>query len=240
MSQRLLTDAEAQTYQEIIDGYQPGRQTVEDFSGSKFAVIAGPTGAGKDTLRSAMIERSPYFASVLSTTSRPPRPGEQDGIDYHFRPLEFFEKGFKEQRFLQAALVHSQQISCLDINDIRKLGPRQIGLSILIVQTEIGLRALNPKLKTIFLIPPDLDTLLARMQAGREVGQDEVSRRLNAAKAELQIALRQPDYYCIVSDDVQRMVATALQFLIEERLDDSENTRARSIIEKILEELQTA
>jgi guanylate kinase len=234
---RLLTETEAAAYQKLIDRYEPSQQTIEDFARSNFAVIAGPTGAGKDTLRNALISNSRRFARVLSTTSRPPRPGEQDGVHYHYRPLEFFEEGFKERRFLQAAVVHNQQISCLDIKDIHALN-RQIGLSILIVQTEVDLRSLNPQMKTIFLTPPDLNTLLARMKAGREAGQDEINRRLSAAKAELQIALSQPNYYCVVNDSIERMVDLARRFLLEHEVNKEEDAQARRTIEELLGQLQ--
>jgi guanylate kinase len=150
MKFRLLSEKEAHEYKNIIDGYHPSAQTVYEFARSRFAVIAGPTGAGKDTLRNSLVAASTQFVPILSTTTRPPRPGEKDGVQYHFRDLKYIEKGFSEQRFLQAALVHNQQVSCLDLAEIHKLNENQVGLSILIVQTEIEMRKLNPALKTIF------------------------------------------------------------------------------------------
>lgn len=237
MEARLFTPEEAKHYKEITEQYVPSRETIFAFADSSFAVIAGPTGAGKDTVRNELLSRSSDFVRILSTTSRPPRPHEKDGIDYHFRALEYFDDGLEEHRFLQAAVVHNQQISCLDIKDINQLHSYQIGLSILIVQTEIQLRVLNPELKTVFLIPPDTKTLLERMQADRELSPEELSRRTDAAKSELDIALSQSGYACIINDDLQRACDQTEKFVREGLRDEEENNRARSVVRTILNEL---
>lgn len=239
MKQRLLTEAEAHDYKNIIDGYHPSAQTVYEFARSRFAVIAGPTGAGKDTIRDALAQ-SPTFIKILSTTSRPPRPHEKDGVEYHFRDLNFFDQGLGEKRFLQAALVHNQQISCLDIADIHNLNENQIGLGILIVQTEIQLRALNPSLKTVFVVPPSLAILSQRMREGRGEGEEEIARRTAAAKLELSIALNQPNYYCVVNDDLATAISTTKLFLETGVRDNVAETQARNTIRTILYELEGA
>lgn len=238
MGQRLLTEQEAHDYKNIIDGYHPGAQTVYEFARSRFAVIAGPTGAGKDTLRNALVASSPNFISILSTTSRPLRPGEQEGVEYHFRDLKFINQGFSEKRFLQAALVHNQQIACLDLAEIHRLNENQIGLSILIVQTEAQLRKLNPNLRTIFVVPPSLAVLTERMQTGRNEDEAEIARRITAAKTELAIALRSPGYFCIINDDIERMRGLAEKFLVDGRHDEAEDKAARAAAEAILNELE--
>lgn len=239
MGQRLLTEQEVQDYKNIVDSYHPSAQTVYDFARSRFAVIAGPTGAGKDTIRNELA-KSPQYINILSTTSRPFRPSEQEGVEYHFRDLKFFDQGFEEKRFLQAAVVHNQQISCLDIAEVHKLNENQIGLGILIVQTEIQLRTLNSDLKTIFVVPPSLVVLDQRMRIGRDEDNAEIARRMAAAKNELQIALKHPDYYCIVNDDLVRAVNLSREFLESGVRDNVAETEARNVIREILNELEGA
>jgi guanylate kinase len=134
--------------------------------------------------------------------------------------------------------VHNQQLSCLDIKEVQKLNNSQIGLIILIVQTEIELRALNKNLQTIFIVPPDLGTLLSRMQAGREVTNDEIKRRLEAAKIELQIARTQADYYCIVNDNISEMTDQAQKFLETGERDGRVDQSGRAAIERVLLQLE--
>lgn len=240
MKLRLLTSEEAENYRNIIDGYHPSAQTVYNFARSKFAVIAGPTGVGKDTVRNALAEHGPEFVKILSSTSRPMRNGEQDDVDYHFRELEYFEEGLTQRRFLQAALVHKQQISCLDITEIAKLNEAQIGISILIVQTEQELRSLNSDLKTIFLVPPSLPALLSRMHTGKEITSEETKRRLEAAKTELEIALRSKDYYCIINGDINQTIESARNFLVSNQRNEAGEQAARQTIQTVLGELSSS
>ena len=233
MKQRLLSPEKVEEYSVVVETYHPNGQVVIDFARSHFAVIAGPTGVGKDSLRNLLVQDQD-FIKILSTTSRPPRPNERDDVDYHFRDLDFFDQGIEERRFLQIALVHNQQLSCLDFRDVEQLASGQIGLSLLVVQTEISLRKLNPDLKTIFLVPPSMEELLERMQKDRKIAEDEIKRRVDAASSELQTALNQPSYYCIVNEDLNFAKELATKFLFTNDINAEENSKARNLIKDIL------
>ena len=235
---RLLTTSEAEHFKQIIDNYQPDNEVLDLFERSNFAVIAGPAGAGKDTLRNGLnVKHLGTYVPILSTTTRPPRAGEIDGRDYHFREISEVEKSLRSSDFFQAELVHNQQISCLHVNEIRKLGTEQIGLSILITKTENDLYQFKPDIKTIFLIPPDTETLRQRMQAKRLLDEAEIGRRLAAAKNEISHALEREHYYCLVSAAIPDMIAKAHTFLIEGKRDEAENQRARQTMATIMLEL---
>lgn len=237
MSQRLLKPEEVEEYRRVVGNYHPNDQIVVNFARSKFGVIAGPTGAGKDTLRNALVQ-DPNFVKILSTTSRPMRDGEEDGVEYHFRNLRFFDRGIEQQRFLQVALVHNQQLACLDFADIEQLNSEKIAIAILTVQIEIELRKLNPDMKTIFIIPPSKAELLNRInKEDHKMHEDEIARRLQAAKIELEIALGQPSYYCIVNDDINRIVNLTNNFLKNSIIDKAEDKKAREAINAVINEL---
>ncbi len=233
---RLLTQEEADEYRGFLETYQPSAETVYKFARSRFGVIAGPTGVGKDTLRNN-ITSSVGFVSILSTTTRPIRSGEQDGVQYHFRDISFVDQGFEERRFLQAEVVHDQQISFLDIAEIDKLNDQQVGLSILIVQTEMKLRNLNRDIMTAFVAPPSLEELERRITSSREMADDEIARRMHAAKTELEIALKQPSYQCVVNDSVERASAVMVDFFTNAKRNEAEDESARSTIASVINEM---
>jgi guanylate kinase len=233
---RLLTEKEAKQFATLLQNYQLNNEVLDQFRSSKFGVIAGPAGAGKDTLRDALIQKYPdKYLPILSTTTRPPRDGEVDGQIYHFREIGEVKEGLKKHEFFQTALVHGQQISCLHVDEIRKLQLGQWGLSILIPSTERELRDIKPDIKTIFLIPPSLDVLKSRMQAERTLGADEVNRRLQAGRKEMSTALEEPGYYCIVSDDISKMTAKAHELLQTQKRNSTEDRRARETIQHVLD-----
>lgn len=234
-----LNDEEIRTFAGLISDYRVNESAAKKFIDSSFACIAGPAGAGKDTIRNLLIASYPgKYAPVLSTTTRPPRAIEKDGIDYHFRSKEDVRKSLQSGEFFQAALVHNQQVSCLHISEIEKLMPGQIGLSILIVQTEIQLHETKPDIKTIFLIPPSLGELKRRMQSTRSLSEEEAGRRLTAARTELEIALKNPRYYCIVNDNLEEALEYAKEFFESGRFDRANDGASRRTIKSILEEMR--
>ncbi len=234
-----LSDDDRRDFELLIQNYEPSQQTIEVFADSKFAVIAGPAGAGKDTLRGKLVGLQPdKYRAILSTTTRGIRPREKDGIDYHFVDKETMRDGLRERRFLQAALVHKQQVSSLDINDIEGLGDDQTGLSILVVGTEQELRVYKPDIKTIFLVPPSLEAMKDRIsRATRNSNGAEIARRLEAAKNEIAFALENEDYYCLTTVDKDRTAGLVDNFITTSARDRSEDQKARKTMKEILEGL---
>lgn len=232
---RLLQQEELPRIKQLTDSYEPNQTVLDQFRSSKFAIIAGPSGAGKDTLRNLLIKSYPdCYQPVLSTTTRPMRHGEKDGVDYHFRSVESVEESLIKKEFFQAALVHNQQISCLHADEIRKLQPSQTGLSILIVQTEQQLSSLKDDIKTLFLIPPDIETLRERLSYERPLGNEEIERRMAAGQTELETALSRDDYYCLVSGEKSQLLHRAHSFFQSGATDQSADAQARRTIESIL------
>ena len=237
---QFLSEQELTVFKELINNYKMNSQAASEFIASNFAVIAGPAGAGKDTLRNMLTKDNPArYSAVLSTTTRPPRTGEKNAIDYHFRTKEEVRKSLEAGEFFQAALVHKQQVSCLHISEIQKLKPGQIGLSILIVQTEREMAKIKPDIRTLFIIPPNLDELKRRMQASRQLDNEEIERRLNAAKSELELALENTDYYCLVNDDLELTSRMARQFFEKGSIDSSEEAKDRQALGRLLDELSS-
>lgn len=234
---RLLTQDEANEYKEFLEGYQPSADTVYKFARSNFGVIAGPTGVGKDTLRNQLTV-NPEFTPILSTTTRPSRSGEADGVQYHFRDIKFIDEGFEERRFLQAEVVHDQQVSCLDITEIEKLNDQQVGLSILIVQTEVKLRQLNRDMMTVFIVPPNLDELERRITSSRDMQQDEILRRMHAARIEFEFAIHQPHYQCVINDDISRAVDVLRTYFLTKQFNQSEDYAARQVLQTCLDQMK--
>ena len=232
---RLLTRDEAEKFKQILPGYEANNQVLVQFKQSNFVVIAGPAGAGKDTLRNGLIHRYPdLYLPILSTTTRPPRLGEQDGKDYHFREVEQIEDSLEAREFFQVALVHDQQVSCLHVDEIKKLGGKQIGLSILVVEIEKKFHEIKPDMKTIFLIPPDLPELKLRMKSARSLNEDEIQRRLQAAKSEIAHALNASHYYCLVTESVDSVIEQSHAYLTDNVIDEAAHKAARARMNEIM------
>ncbi len=237
-SLRFLKSEEASQYNQILESYHPSGQVVFDFARSNFGIIAGPTGSGKDTIRRQLIALRPeVYRAILSTTSRPLRPGEQNGVDYHYHNLDFFDQGLDERRFLQVELVHGQQLSGLDFGDISNLDADHYGLGILVVQAEKKLRKLNANLRTVFIVPPSFQELMNRIQSSRAMKEDEIMRRMAAAKVEIELALSDQNYYLVLNDNLDEATSLADVYFQTGERDQTAEQSARDAMQQILSEL---
>lgn len=180
-------------------------------------IVSGPAGSGKTTLCGRMLdELSPKIQRIITATTRPPRDGEINLIDYYFLNDEEFDKAVEENQFYEHAKVHSYRYGILK-QEIKNKLDQNIDLLINIdVQGAQTLRKVanqDPDLKgrviSIFIMPPSVDVLDERLKnRGLDHGE-EIERRLNVAKKEVQYwvsydyciptGTREEDFACLLS-----------------------------------------
>ena len=172
--------------------------TIAGFSGSLF-VVAAPSGAGKSTLVNALLAQEPGIKLSISTTTRPPRPGEQDGREYHFTSAADFVERADRGEFLEWAEVHGNYYGTSRLLVEREM---KTGTDILLEIDWQGARQVRkqfPQAAGIFILPPSIDALEERL---KKRGQDEphvITRRLLAAGGEIAHA---PEFeYAIINEE---------------------------------------
>jgi len=172
-------------------------------------VITGPSGVGKGTLIRGLMERLPQLELSVSATTRPARPGEQHGVDYHFlTPAEF------EQRIAQSDFVEHADYAGRRYGTLRsELDSRvRAGVPVVLeieVQGARQVRAAMPEALQVFIAPPSLDALRTRLVGRGTDDPEEVERRLLVAEHELEA---QPEFGHVVVNDrleeaLQRLTA---------------------------------
>ncbi|MDP3668550.1 MAG: guanylate kinase [Telluria sp.] len=172
--------------------------TTPGFSGSLF-VVAAPSGAGKSTLVNALLAREPGIKLSISTTTRPPRPGEQDGREYHFTSADDFVARVAKGEFLEWAEVHGNYYGTSRLMVEKEM---KSGTDILLEIDWQGARQVKkqfPDAAGIFILPPSIAALEERLY---KRGQDEphvITRRLLAAGGEIAHA---PEFeYAIINEE---------------------------------------
>lgn len=180
-------------------------------------VLSGPSGAGKSSLiRKIEHEIGDYYFSI-STTTRPMREGEIEGVDYHFVTKEEFIKDIEEDEFLEHAIVHGNYYGT-------SLKPVKAALSqgkLVIFDIDVqGNTAVNNRLgditTSVFITPPSLSELKKRL-VNRSTDSDEVIQtRIKMAKREIQ---RTSEYdFLIVNDDLDVAAEVLRQIAVTARL----------------------
>ena len=169
----------------------PARPTLPSAPPPVLLVVAGPAGSGKTTLCERLVQEAPEFSKVVTTTTRPPRPGELDGVHYHFLTPEQFDAAVAAGKFLEWAWVHKKHRYGTLASSV--LEPLSLGRSLTInidVQGVDNFRRaaqteplLARHMATVFIeVPPE--ELRQRMLL-RGDDEEEIERRLHTAQREI-------------------------------------------------------
>jgi guanylate kinase len=161
-------------------------------------VITGPSGVGKGTLIRGLLERVPELALSVSATTRPPRPGEQNAVDYHFLTAEEFDARVGAGEFVEHATYSGNRYGTLRPELERRLGEGTPIVLEIEVQGARQVRRAMPEAVAVFIAPPSLDALRARLVGRGTDSQEQVGERLRTAEGEL---AAQPEFDQVVVND---------------------------------------
>ncbi|MDR2849287.1 MAG: guanylate kinase [Verrucomicrobiota bacterium] len=193
-----------------------------------FIVLSAPSGAGKTTLSDLLLQHYPELCYSVSCTTREPRHDEEDGVDYHFLPVETFKRMVREKLFLEHALVHDNHYGTLKAPIYEVLREGQCMLLDIDVAGAEQVRAFVRALPAgdplregfidIFIHPPSLEELQSRLENRATDSPEVIEKRVRNARKEID---RAHEYmYQVTNDDLD----TAFR-----RLCDIINTKAEFI-----------
>ena len=178
----------------------------------KLIVISGASGVGKGTVLKRMMEKREDLVFSVSATTRPPRPGEVDGVHYYFVTRETFEDMIAKGEFLEYdehaenyyGTPRGQAVEKMTrgvvLLDIEPMGAKQV-------------RAAMPEAKLIFIMPPSVQELERRLRGRGDTPEDQIRIRMERANWEIE----QNSWYdhVVVNDDVERCVDEILKIIAE-------------------------
>ena len=179
-------------------------------------VITGPSGVGKGTLIKLLLERIPELELSVSATTRPPRPGEEDGVSYHFLQAEQFAERVEAGDFVEHAEYSGRRYGTLRSELEQRTAS---GIPVLLeieVQGARQVREAMPEALQIFIAPPSEDALRARLVGRGTDDPDQVARRLAVAREEL--AAKDEFAHVVVNDRLED-AAAELERVVREALD---------------------
>jgi guanylate kinase len=182
---------------------------------AKVFVITGPSGVGKGTLIRGLLERLPELELSVSATTRRPRPGERDGVDYHFLTPEEFERRVKAGEFIEHATYSGNRYGTLRSELEKRI---QAGVPVVLeieVQGARQVRKTMPEAVQVFLAPPSLEALRARLVGRGTDDPDQVQQRLETAERELDA---QPEFGHVLINDRLEQATDELVTIVQAAL----------------------
>ncbi len=167
-------------------------------------VITGPSGVGKGTLIKLLLERIPELELSVSATTRAARPGEQDGVHYHFLDEEEFEQRIAAGAFVEHAGYSGRRYGTLrEELDRRTAAGHPVVLEIEL-QGARQVRSVMPEAVQIFIMPPSPESLRTRLVGRGTDAPEQIEERLQVAEAEL--AAAGEFGHRVVNDDLDRAI----------------------------------
>ncbi|WP_202627714.1 guanylate kinase [Cellulomonas sp. APG4] len=171
--------------------------------GARLTVLAGPTAVGKGTVSADVRARYPQVWLSVSATTRAPRPGEVDGVHYHFVDAPTFDRMVAEGEFLEWAVVHGRnRYGTPRTPVLERLAAGRPALLEIDLAGARQVRAAMPEARFVFLAPPSWAELERRLVGRGTEGPEERERRLATARVEL--AAESEFDHVIVNDEVAR------------------------------------
>lgn len=228
--------------QKLIEAYTPPAHAVEVIKHSKIALLVGISGAGKDTIKKALL-RDPEFHDIVSHTTRPPRENEgvseTDGADYHFIDSDRARDMVTKGEFVEVKYVHGT-VYGTSIAEVERASRDGIAVTDIDVQGVAEYKEVSNGVVAIFIVPPDYQSWIKRLKRRYTTNEDflaEWPKRRDSAIKELTRALEVPYYHCVINDDIERAVEVTTEIARRPdtftRKDDEARLAARDLLQQI-------
>ena len=167
----------------------------------RLTVIAGPTAVGKGTVIRHILDNYPQVKLSVSATTRAPRPGEVDGVSYHFLTMEAFDANIAAGKMLEYAVVHgTNKYGTLREPVERALAAGDQMILEIDIQGARQVKKAMPEADLVFIAPPSWDELVRRLTGRGTETAEEQERRLQTAREEL--AAQDEFDHVVINDEV--------------------------------------
>lgn len=200
-------------------------------------VLSGPSGAGKGTICHELLKRNKNLYFSISCTTRAPRDGEVDGKDYYFITKKEFEKRIKEGKFLEYAVYNDNYYGTPKDKVMNYLNCGTDVILEIEIQGALKVKDSFPEGIFVFIMPPDMKTLITRLINRNTETKDKILKRFKTAYKEINEVTKYN--YVVINDEVDNAVKKVEAILLSEkcrvdRIDDLELNNEEELIHDFL------
>lgn len=224
-------------FEEALENYQPNAEVKAILDRIPLVIMLGVSGSGRNTIINHLLSTDRYHF-VVSDTTRPPklRDGamEQDGVNYNFRNEEEVLKDIKAGMYIEAEIIHNQQVSGANISEITKAADSG---KIPINEVDLGgteaIYRAKPDTKFFFVVPPSFEEWMYRLKGREVMSEEEFHNRIRTALKVLERGLSRDEFIFTVNDSSYRSSQVIDAVLHGQEFDEGEHQRGRDIARQL-------
>ena len=229
-------------FQTVLKNYKQSDESKDLFAQVPLVILVGPTAAGRNTLINLLVQTGRY-QMIVSDTTRAPRMDngklEENGKVYWFKTEKEFLDGLKLGQYVEARLIHNQQVSGANIKEIRKAYDHgTIALKEIEINGAISYRTFKPDLLSIFLLPPAFDVWMKRLSDRGKIDEDEIRRRLESSVTEISLALSKDFFQFVINYEIHEAAQAVDEIANGRQLDAEKQQIGRNHAEQLLIDIQ--
>lgn len=227
-------------FETILADYQLSDDAKQTLKNTRFVSLVGPSSSGRNTIVNELLE-SDHYHLIVSDTTRQPRMNngilEQNGREYWFRTEEDFLADLRAGEFLEAAIIHNQQVSGISIREFEAASHEgKIAINEMEVVGAATIHKMKPDATFFFVIPPSFDEWMVRMSMRGSLPETEIRRRMESARKEIKMAL-EADFYVFVVNTTFMHAARAIDKMVTTGTYDTElQIKNRAIAQELLDD----
>ena len=227
-------------FEAALNDYHMNPEADAILQSTPLVTMTAPTSTGRNTIIRELVQTGKYYFTVSDTT-RPPRYNdgvlERNGVEYFFRTEAEMLEEIKNGDFIEAEVIHKQQVSGQSIREIKKAHDQgKIAISDVDILGAVNSVKIKPDTLSILLLPPSFGEWLNRIQKRTPVTPLELYRRLQTATKVFKIALQQDYFVYVVNDNLQRSVSQVDQIARLGIRDHASQDEARALAQKLYDQ----
>jgi guanylate kinase len=228
-------------FQRVLKTYKPSLELLDLLHDNKFVLLSAPTAAGRNTIINNLIMTGKYYY-VISDTTRLPRINngipERSGEEYWFKSEEEFLQGLKNGAYVEAAIIHNQQVSGVSLAELRRASQTgTIAITDIDIQGCDTIKSYSDATIPVFILPPAFPEWMSRLDGRGAMDPEEKRRRLISAAQEIELAMQRSYFKFIVNWDLRVTVEQLHEHIISGQFSELEQANAHTHAEQLLADL---
>jgi guanylate kinase len=229
-------------FQSVLANYTLSESARESLKDTRLVLLVGPSSSGRNTIINELVKTGRYHF-IVSDTTRQPRDNngimEQSGREYWFRTEDELLHDLRNGEFLEAAVIHNQQVSGISIREIEKARQtNKIAINEVEIDGADNVHRMKPNTTVIFVTPPSFRVWMERFQRRGALPPDEVRRRVESAVAEFMAALEHDYYTFVVNDTLEQAVIDTDALATTATADPAKDQAGRHAVQQLLVDIK--